>query len=115
MPWLLRWFMGVVLALIAISAEAAPGITFQEPSVFTVDGPAQLDRILSGDWNGDGRTDLAALSGQSLWIFEGDGAGGFRPALELPLGNIPVQIAAVDLNSDGRSDLLVYYCPEDNP
>jgi hypothetical protein len=56
--------MGVAPAFVAISAEAGPGITFQEPRVLRVDSPARVDRIASGDWNGDGRTDLAALSGQ---------------------------------------------------
>src|SRR5262245_28635117 len=99
---------GALTALLALSVYAAPSISFQEPRVLTVDSESGLRTLISGHWNGDGRTDLAAVDGQSLRVFEGDGQGGFRVAQELPVG-APVQITAVDLNSDGRTDVLVYH------
>src|SRR5688572_26738455 len=100
-------------ALLALSLSAAPEISFDEPRVFSVNAPARLRSILSGDWNADGKTDLASVSERSVWIFEGDGDGGFRPVLELPLGGSPAQVTAVDLNSDGRTDLLVQGCTDE--
>jgi hypothetical protein len=80
---------------------------FQQTSSYG--GGKRLLRFWSGDWNGDGRTDLAALgSGGSLWFFSGDGTGDFRLVEELALEapNVLAVIAA-DLTSDGRTDLLV--------
>ena len=42
------------------------------------------DLPVAGDWNGDGKTDLASPSDRTVWIFEGDGDGGFRAVMEPP-------------------------------
>jgi hypothetical protein len=110
-----RLLAGVSLFTLAVPAGAAPAIAFDPPRLLTLPAPAELGSLFSGDWNGDGKTDLAALSGRTLWIFAGDGAGGFQSVLELPLGFTPQQIDAVDLNSDGRTDLLVYHCSSEFP
>ena len=55
-------------ALLALALSAAPEISFDERRVFSVEAPARLRSILSGNWNGDGKTDLASLSDRSAWI-----------------------------------------------
>ncbi|HTP41680.1 MAG TPA: VCBS repeat-containing protein [Nitrospiria bacterium] len=62
-----------------------------------------------GDFNRDGRLDLAVADNQSddLTILLGDGKGAFRPAATLPAGRSPLAIAAGDLNGDGTDDLAV--------
>ncbi|MGE5277423.1 MAG: FG-GAP-like repeat-containing protein [Acidobacteriota bacterium] len=71
--------------------------------------------LAAGDFDGDGRLDLAvAESDQSfpaLRIVRGGRAGVFEPGAVLPAGDYPVALAAGDLNTDGKLDLVVtnYY------
>jgi FG-GAP-like repeat/FG-GAP repeat len=62
-----------------------------------------------GDFNRDGRLDLAVANNQSddLSILLGNGNGTFESAVLLPVGRSPLAIAAGDLNQDGTDDLVV--------
>jgi hypothetical protein len=63
---------------------------------------------LVGDWDGDGRGDLAGVEGDLLWIFAGRGDGTFRARTGGWSGwSGTGQLAAVDdWNGDGRPDLV---------
>lgn len=66
--------------------------------------------ITLGDFNGDGRLDLAIANQQdnSVSILLGNGDGTFRAKIDTPTGGVgPVGIAAGDFNGDGRLDLAV--------
>ena len=71
--------------------------------------------IVTGDFNGDGKADLAiANSGDNtITVLLGNGAGGFTPAPGSPFsgstGSQPVSLAIGDFNSDGIQDLAVVY------
>ena len=63
---------------------------------------------MAGDFNGDGRTDLAAGDGNGfVSVLLGNGDGTFQPATEYAAGSNPGAIVAGDFNGDGRLDLAV--------
>jgi hypothetical protein len=63
-----------------------------------------------GDWDGDGHADLATRGdgGEGIWLWRGDGAGGFRTGTLLGTGFAKFeQIAPVgDVTTDGNPDLV---------
>jgi len=68
--------------------------------------------VAVGDFNGDGKLDLAVLhtdpSQQSyVRILLGEGDGAFHRAKSIILGRYPTSIAAGDFNADGILDLVV--------
>src|SRR6266404_3952385 len=65
--------------------------------------------IIVGDFNGDGKLDLAvATSGDNtISVLVGNGDGTFGAAIDYPTGAGPVYLVAVDFNRDGAIDLVV--------
>jgi FG-GAP-like repeat/CARDB/Divergent InlB B-repeat domain/Bacterial Ig-like domain (group 2)/FG-GAP repeat/WD40-like Beta Propeller Repeat len=65
--------------------------------------------VVAGDFNGDGKPDLAVTNnfGNSVSILLGDGAGAFAAAANVAVGLGPFAIVVGDLNGDGKADLAV--------
>lgn len=65
--------------------------------------------ITVGDFNGDGKHDLAVANADSnnVSILLGNGNGSFRAATNFPVGEHPAAIEAADFNNDGNQDLAV--------
>lgn len=64
----------------------------------------------SGDFTGDGRPDLMARdTAGRLWLFAGNGAGGFGPPTQIGqgFGGFRDLSAVGDLNADGLTDVVV--------
>ena len=61
-----------------------------------------------GDFNGDGKTDLAAISFAtgSLLVMLGDGTGAFSPPAIFPVGTTQNHIVVADVNGDSRPDIV---------
>jgi hypothetical protein len=65
--------------------------------------------IASGDFDIDGKVDLAVLGSAGLGVFYGNGAGGFIPAAANPMptaGGLG-KLAIADFNRDGSPDIIV--------
>ena len=81
-------------------------IDFKAPADF---GAGTNPRSMAiGDFNGDGKQDLAIANQDSnnVSILLGDGAGGFAAATNFPVPNGPFQVAVGDFNGDGNQDLV---------
>ena len=65
--------------------------------------------IVAGDFNGDGRTDLAIANNgdNTVSVLLGNGDGTFQPQVTYAVGSDPDAIVAGDFNGDGRTDLAV--------
>jgi hypothetical protein len=77
------------------------------PSTFAV-GTAPISQAV-GDFNGDGKADLAVVNQQSntVSVLLGNGDGTFQPKTDYATGTTPASIAVGDFNGDGKADLVV--------
>lgn len=77
--------------------------TFQEPT-WTAVGTKPIALTL-GDFDNDGKLDMAVVDVNSLAIFLGDGNGTFQASRRYSITGDPVSIASGDFNADGKLDL----------
>jgi hypothetical protein len=66
-------------------------------------------RMAQGDFNLDGKTDLAVanLGSNTVSIFMGNGDGTFQAAQNISVSNFPFSVSVGDFNGDGKPDLAV--------
>jgi hypothetical protein len=96
------------------SIGGAAQITFGSPTNYPVGNTPRA--VAAGDFNHDGKLDLAvantASHGVSILLSNGDGT--FQTAVNYAVGANPVSIAVTDLNLDNKLDLAVAF-HGDNP
>ncbi len=65
--------------------------------------------VVVGDFNGDGKSDLAAPNffGSNVSVLLGNGDGSFQTAQNFAAGAFTTSVAAADFNGDGKTDLTV--------
>ncbi len=89
--------------------------TFQAPVNYFL-GPVAMQcsnqcvaQMFLGDFNGDGKLDLAVASpdNNNVSLLLGNGDGTFQSATSYPTGTAPFNLAEGDFNRDGRLDLAV--------
>ncbi|HEX8161134.1 MAG TPA: VCBS repeat-containing protein [Pyrinomonadaceae bacterium] len=78
----------------------------QSPTFGRTDYPLLGNRNVVGDFNGDGKPDLAGAGGQAAAVMLGNGDGTFLPKVEYPLADWSQDAAAGDFNGDGKLDLV---------
>jgi hypothetical protein len=97
---LAAWFLPT------LSALAEESGSFRAPVLIGLDFRAVS--VASGDFNGDGPPDLAALGGTSrVAILLGDGAGRFSPSGDMAVGQGSFFVTAADFDGDAADDLVV--------
>jgi hypothetical protein len=98
-------FTNPITSINSLTIELGNGDgTFQAPLSVPVGGP-QVD-VVSGDFNGDGKLDLAVVvinSGISVLLGNGDGT--FQTPISYATGNFGF-VSTADFNGDGNLDLV---------
>jgi hypothetical protein len=81
-----------------------PGASFAAPAIHPF---AQVPRdIVLGDFNGDGRDDIAAPGSGVLYVLTGNADGTFTPTPEIEKPSLGIGIASADFNADNDPDLV---------
>jgi hypothetical protein len=63
--------------------------------------------VVIGDFNGDGKPDVAVTSGDSAYVLLGDGEGNFQAPQTFAASGDGLSVAAGDFHGDGKLDLVV--------
>jgi hypothetical protein len=113
-PFLLTGIFTTFLTQAALPTRAAGGCSTADFAVarsFDIGTNSGFSRVsLSvADFNGDGKTDVAAtdLEGNAVAVFLNDGTGWFASPTKLAVGLSPSAVTIADFNGDGRPDLAV--------
>ena len=80
--------------------------TFQTPGIVPVPDPGIA---AAGDFNGDGKPDLAVaiMTSGNVGVLLGKGDGTFQPSVNYAVGTTPWSVSIGDFNGDGKEDLAV--------
>jgi hypothetical protein len=98
-----------VLALLAgllATAQPATAATTR-PTFARTDHPSLANSNIAADLNGDGRLDLAGLGARTAAVLLSTGDGTFGARAQFPVADFAQDLAAADLDRDGRTDLVV--------
>jgi len=83
---------------LASNGEFVPGVTLSGG-----------ETVLTGDFNSDGKQDIASASGAKVQVHFGNGDGTFQAAIQFATPSTLVKIAKGDFNADGKTDLAAAY------
>ena len=73
----------------------------------TLPTPSPILAAVTGDFNGDGVSDLAALGPGGLFVYLGNGRGRFSGPIEYNVPSDSTGLMVADVNKDGIPDLVV--------
>jgi hypothetical protein len=108
--------------------SGAASRSFDPPVIYTIANIPSLYQVVTGDFNGDGKPDLAMLIGTDLSgalieptpvaVFENQGDGTFTAPVSYVVGGASgyaTAIAASDFNGDGVTDIAVTMDDDESP
>jgi hypothetical protein len=95
--------------------------TWKRRGLLSLDKRLEISALGHGDLDGDGKTDLVALTGDGdIWVFLGDGQGFFTretatgiPAFAGACAGYHVRLA--DLDGDGKDEIVADFAGEASP
>jgi len=99
--------------MLAGSGDSCSNLLFGAASVGVGTNPTS---VVLGEFNGDGKADLAVANGGSnnVSILLSNGDGSFQTAVNYAVGANPDSVAVGDFNGDGKADLAVANYGSDN-
>jgi hypothetical protein len=92
---------------LVVVALLVPAAAFPQSPAFARTDYAFVGDQLAGDFNGDGKLDLAGLGAKTAVIMLGNGDGTLQPRAEFAVASWTQAAAAGDFNRDGNLDLMV--------
>ena len=102
--------MLVLLPCAAVAQGTAVGVSFLPRVIYNPMG-SEPSFVAAADLNGDGNTDLIVTNSyfsNTTAVFLGNGDGTFKTAVTYDSGGgFPVTVVPIDLNGDGKVDLVV--------
>ncbi len=106
----------------AFVTVSTPGSLSSNLGLFAVNSPVSTFRmsgqpfhtagqnsngLVTGDFNRDGKLDLAVVAGSAVSVLLGNGDGTYQPHIDYPLPSSGVTLTTADFNRDGKLDLAV--------
>jgi hypothetical protein len=103
---------GVVAGTVDFSGEVNVSLgsgdgTFTQATGSPFQIGSGFSSVVTADFNGDGKLDLAAAdgNGNSVSVMLGNGDGTFQPPVTIAVGNQPLAMVVGDFNNDGQLDI----------
>lgn len=86
------------------------------PKRFAIDeGQLTADALTTGDLNGDGRTDLVLMGENCIYLFAQNADHTLAEPEKIPFSGVVKSVQVLDIDGDGRDDLLLVNWDSPNP